>query len=31
MMFYWLDGFTQCLSPFFYQGVGLNHTSCIDF
>jgi hypothetical protein len=23
-MFYWLDSFTQCLSPFFYQGMGSN-------
>jgi hypothetical protein len=21
-MFYWLDSFTQCLPPFFYQGMG---------
>jgi hypothetical protein len=21
-MFYWLDGFTQCLPPFFHQGRG---------
>jgi hypothetical protein len=21
-MFYWLDSFTQCLSPFFHQGMG---------
>jgi hypothetical protein len=21
-MFYWLGGFTQCLPPFFHQGVG---------
>ena len=20
-MFYWLDSFTQCLSPFFHQGM----------
>lgn len=30
-MFYWLDNFTQCLSLFFYQGVGLNPTSCTAF
>jgi hypothetical protein len=24
MMFYWLDGFIQCLLPFFHQGVGSN-------
>ena len=23
-MFYWLDNFTQCLLPFFYQGMGSN-------
>jgi hypothetical protein len=22
MMFYWLDSFTQCLPPFFHQGMG---------
>jgi hypothetical protein len=22
MMFYWLDSFAQCLSPFFHHGVG---------
>jgi hypothetical protein len=27
-MFYWLDGFTQCLPSFFHQGVGSNPTSC---
>jgi hypothetical protein len=26
MMFYWLDSFAQCPTPFFYQGVGLNPT-----
>jgi hypothetical protein len=26
-MLYWLDGFTQCLSHFFYHGVSLNPTS----
>jgi hypothetical protein len=31
MMFYWLDGFTQCLLPFFYQGVGSNPTSYTAF
>lgn len=30
-MLYWLDSFTQCLSPFFRQGVGLNLTSCIVY
>jgi hypothetical protein len=25
-MFYWLDSFTQCLLPFFHQGMGLNPT-----
>jgi hypothetical protein len=28
MIFYWLDDFTQCFPPFFYQGVGSNPTSC---
>jgi hypothetical protein len=28
-MLYWLDSFTQCLSPFFRQG--LNLTSCIVY
>jgi hypothetical protein len=23
-MFYWLDSFTQCLPPFFHQGMGSN-------
>jgi hypothetical protein len=23
-MFYWLDSFAHCLSPFFYHGVGSN-------
>jgi hypothetical protein len=23
-MFYWLDSFTQCLLPFFHQGMGSN-------
>jgi hypothetical protein len=27
-MFYWLDSFTQCLPPFFHQGMGSNPTSC---
>jgi hypothetical protein len=27
-MFYWLDSFTQCLLPFFHQGMGSNPTSC---
>jgi hypothetical protein len=27
-MFYWLDSFTQCLSPFFHQGIGLNPVIC---
>jgi hypothetical protein len=27
-MFYWLDSFTQCLPPFFHQGMGLNPTFC---
>jgi hypothetical protein len=26
-MFYWLDNFTQCLTPFFHQGMGSNSTS----
>ena len=26
MMFYWLDSFTQCLPPFFHQGMSLNPT-----
>jgi hypothetical protein len=30
-MLYWLDKFTQCLLPFFYQGMVLNPTSCIVF
>jgi hypothetical protein len=30
-MFYWLDSFTQCLPPFFHQGMGLNRTSCTVF
>jgi hypothetical protein len=30
-MFYWLDGFIQCLSRFFHQGVGSNPTSCTAF
>jgi hypothetical protein len=30
-MFYWLDSFTQCLPPFFHQGMGSNPTSCIVF
>ena len=31
MMFYLLDGFTQCLPPFFHQGVGSNPTSYTVF
>jgi hypothetical protein len=31
MTFYWLDGFTICLPPFFRHGVGLNPTSCLAF
>jgi hypothetical protein len=31
MIFYWLDSFTQCLLPFFHQGMGLNSTSCTFF
>jgi hypothetical protein len=30
-MFCWLDNFTECLSPFFHQGMGLNPTSCTVF
>jgi hypothetical protein len=30
-MFYWLDGFIECLPPFFRQSVGLNPTSCTAF
>jgi hypothetical protein len=30
-MFYWLDGFIQCLPPFFHYSVGPNPTSCIAF
>jgi hypothetical protein len=30
-MFYWLDDFTQCLTPFFHQAVGLNPTSYTAF
>jgi hypothetical protein len=30
-MFYWLDNFTQCLPPFFQQGMGSNLTSCTVF
>jgi hypothetical protein len=30
-MFYWLDNFTQCLSPFFHQSMGLNLTSYTIF
>jgi hypothetical protein len=30
-MFYWLDSFTQCLPPFFHQGMGSNPTSCTIF
>jgi hypothetical protein len=30
-MFYWLDSFTQCLPPFFQQGMSLNPTSYIVF
>jgi hypothetical protein len=25
-MFYWLDSFTQCLPPFFHQGMSSNPT-----
>jgi hypothetical protein len=31
MMFYWLDNFTQCLPPFFHQGVGSNPTPAPPF
>jgi hypothetical protein len=27
-MFYWLDNFVQCLSPFFHQGMSSNLISC---
>jgi hypothetical protein len=30
-MFYWLDKLTQCLPPFFHQGMGSNPTSCTVF
>jgi hypothetical protein len=30
-MFYWLDSFTQCLSPFFHHGLGSNPTSYTVF
>jgi hypothetical protein len=30
IVFYWLDGFIQCLLPF-YQGVGSNTTCCAVF
>jgi hypothetical protein len=30
-MFYWLDSFTQCLSPIFHQGMGSSPTSCTIF
>jgi hypothetical protein len=30
-MLYWLDSFTQCHPSFFYQGMGLNPTSCTVF
>jgi hypothetical protein len=29
MIFYWLDIFMQCLSPFFHQGVGSNPLSTL--
>ena len=31
MMFYWLDGFTHCLCPFFHQGIGSYPTSSTAF
>jgi hypothetical protein len=31
MMFYWLDNFTNCLMPFFHEGMGLNPTFCTVF
>jgi hypothetical protein len=30
-MFYWLDSFTKCLSPFFHQDMGSNTTSYTVF
>jgi hypothetical protein len=30
-MFHWLDDFTHCLPPFFYQDLRLNLTSCTTF
>jgi hypothetical protein len=30
-MFYWLDSFTQCLLPFFHQGMCSNPTSYTIF
>jgi hypothetical protein len=27
-MFYWLDNFTHCLPPFFYQGMTCLGQSC---
>jgi hypothetical protein len=30
-MFYWLDSFTQCLLPFFYQGMDSNPTFSLFF
>jgi hypothetical protein len=30
-MFYWLDGFNQCLLPFFHQGVGLTPPPALFF
>jgi hypothetical protein len=30
-MLYWLDNFTQCLSPFFHQSMGLNPISYTIF
>jgi hypothetical protein len=30
-MFYWLDNFIQCLTPFFYRGMGSNSTSLHRF
>jgi hypothetical protein len=31
MIFYWSNSFTQCLSPFFHQGMGSNPTSLHHF
>jgi hypothetical protein len=30
-MFNWLDSFTECLPPYFRQGMGSNPTSCTAF